>query len=152
MHDGIESVTRKYFKAIEMVGLAVVHRMCRIWLHFDAFFNLSTIGRQQRAALSDLHTFTNKIIRERKQFLNEIKTNQSDDDDENLSKKGRRAMLDLLLENEKLGRISMEGIREEVDTFMFEVRKLRVYRYPYGTIKSKYLGTLKMQLRINRNE
>ncbi|CAH2234779.1 jg25991 [Pararge aegeria aegeria] len=119
MNEGIESVMEKYFKAIDIVGESVVKRLCRIWLHFEVFFKLSSIGRIQKAALSDLHTFTNKIIMERKQFLKDIKSNQLGDG-ENLGKKGRLAMLDLLIENEKLGNINVEGIREEVDTFMFE--------------------------------
>ncbi|XP_034827036.1 cytochrome P450 4C1-like [Maniola hyperantus] len=119
MNDGIESVIRKYLKAIEIIGESVVKRMCRIWLYFNFFFNLSTIGRNQNEALLDLHSFTNKIIKERKEFLKGLKNNQLEDD-ESTGKKGRLAMLDLLLENEKLGNINIEGIREEVDTFMFE--------------------------------
>ncbi|XP_045768064.1 cytochrome P450 4C1-like [Maniola jurtina] len=119
MNDGIESVIRKYLKAIETIGESVVKRMCRIWLYSSVIFNLSTIGRNQKAALLDLHSFTNKIIKERKEFLKGLKSNQLEDD-ESIGKKGRLAMLDLLLENETLGNINIEGIREEVDTFMFE--------------------------------
>ncbi|XP_052739352.1 cytochrome P450 4C1-like [Bicyclus anynana] len=119
MTEEIESVMSKYMNAIEIVGESVVKRMCRAWLIYEPFFNLSKIGRTQKAALSDLHTFTNKIINERKQFLMNIKSYRQEND-EIISKKGRLAMLDLLIENEKLGNITVEGIREEVDTFMFE--------------------------------
>lgn len=120
MKDDIESVANKYSKAIEVVGISVIERLCRIWLHKDFFFKLSNIAKVQEKALKDLHVFTSRIIRERRIFLKENNINAFDDT-EDYGKKGRLAMLDLLLENEKNGNIDTAGIREEVDTFMFEV-------------------------------
>ncbi|CAH0714224.1 unnamed protein product, partial [Brenthis ino] len=119
MKDDIESVANKYSKAIEVVGTSVIERLCRIWLHSDFLFKLSNRAKVQEKALKDLHVFTSRIIRERRIFLNENNINAFDDA-EDYGKKGRLAMLDLLLENEKIGNIDTVGIREEVDTFMFE--------------------------------
>ena len=44
-----------------------------------------------------------------------------DDDQSELASKRRLAFLDALLEAYENGEISREGVREEVDTFMFEV-------------------------------
>ncbi|XP_050347023.1 cytochrome P450 4C1-like isoform X2 [Nymphalis io] len=119
MHESIESVASKYSRAIEVVGKAIVERMCRIWLHVDYFFKWSSVAKAQEAALKDLHTFTNKIIKERRMFLKENRI-ETFEDEESYGNKGRLAMLDLLLEKEKVGDIDVDGIREEVDTFMFE--------------------------------
>ena len=121
MQDNIESVANKYSKAIEIIGISVVKRFVRVWLHLDCIFKWSKLAKVQKKALKDLHVFTIRIIKERRNFLKVNNINVFDDMDD-YGKKGKLAMLDLLLENQKLGNINDEGIREEVDTFMFEVR------------------------------
>lgn len=120
MQDDIDSMASKYSKAIEIVGISVIQRLCRVWLHFNFFFKLSSLAKIQEKALRDLHIFTSRIIKNRKIFLEDNNINALEDT-ENYGKKGRLAMLDLLLENEKIGNIDINGINEEVDTFMFEV-------------------------------
>lgn len=55
----------------------------------------------------------------KKQKAEEANSNAMEDDA--FGTKKRMAMLDLLLEAESKGEIDLEGIREEVNTFMFEV-------------------------------
>mgnify|MGYP005983733957 FL=1 len=63
-----------------------------------------------------LHDFSGNIIKEREKEMTV----------ETYSKKKRLAMLDLLLSAKNQGAdIDNEGIREEVDTFMFEVLLLQ---------------------------
>ncbi|CAG4972188.1 unnamed protein product [Parnassius apollo] len=121
MKEDQQIISDKYFQAIHTIGQSVVQRLVRVWLYIDATFACSKIGKIQKKAIKDLHEFTMKIIQERKAYLtnNNVITN-ADGDDEVYGKTGRLAMLDLLLENEKQGMIDVEGIREEVDTFMFE--------------------------------
>ncbi|KAG6445667.1 hypothetical protein O3G_MSEX004042 [Manduca sexta] len=120
MREDIKSVTNKYFQAIHILGKCLMYRLSRIWFYTEPFFYVSKCSRIQRAALTDLHKFTRQIIRERREYIKQNKITTLDDDDDVYGKKSRMAMLDLLLEQEKLGNIDEDGIREEVDTFMFE--------------------------------
>lgn len=122
MDEDIESVTNKYFQGLFIIGKCIVYRLTRTWLYLDFMFNLSKVAYIQKIAVKDLHKFTTQIIQERKEYMQINNINNWMVDDEVYGKKSRLAMLDLLLDQEKKGSIDMEGIREEVDTFMFEVR------------------------------
>ena len=66
-----------------------------------------------------------QVIRERQQYHEEtggIYLQQSEAPNDNLTSKKRHAMLDLLIAAMKEGLIDESGIREEVDTFIFEVQ------------------------------
>lgn len=90
-------------------------------MYFDLMFHLTQVAQVQKAALKDLHMFTNQIILERREYRKSHVIEDIIKDDEIYGKKSRVAMLDLLLDQEQQGNINDDGIREEVDTFMFEV-------------------------------
>ncbi|CAG4966752.1 unnamed protein product [Colias eurytheme] len=116
-----ESEKRKYFEAIHTVGECIVRRLCRIWYYSSFVYNRTSLGKAEAKALVNLHAFTNKVIRERKAYLEDKNILEMTDSEEIYGgNKGRLAMLDLLLQSEKEGNIDLDGIREEVDTFMFE--------------------------------
>ncbi|CAK1601226.1 unnamed protein product [Parnassius mnemosyne] len=120
MNEDKQSVSDKYFHAIHTISQLLMQRLVRVYLYIDAIFACSKIGKIQKKVVKDLHEFTMKIIQERKRYLtNNNDITNADGDDEVNGKKGRFSMLDLLLENEKQGIIDVEGIRDEVDTFMF---------------------------------
>ena len=61
--------------------------------------------------------FSMKVVKDR---INERKQEKLNPDSEVSEGKKQLAFLDMLLENYDNGDIDLEGIREEVDTFMFE--------------------------------
>ncbi|XP_077295540.1 cytochrome P450 4C1-like [Arctopsyche grandis] len=118
-----KGIVMQYKKAIYDIGEILVHRFIRVWLHPPAIFNLTPSGWKQSKLLKILHGFTTNVIRERRQerILSGNKF-VAEDFTEEATKglKKRLAMLDLLLSAESEGTIDEKGIREEVDTFMFE--------------------------------
>lgn len=121
-------------------------RTVKLWLFVDWIFNLSSYGREQRRCLRILHSFTDRVIRERKaerRLLAEGAPRSADGEEDRLmaskltgerpslqlldpvacgTGKRRLGFLDLLIDASQDGRaLSDADIREEVDTFMFEV-------------------------------
>ncbi|XP_072938757.1 cytochrome P450 4C1-like isoform X2 [Epargyreus clarus] len=119
MGEGKEAVVTRYLNALHTVGDTVVKRLCRVWYFIDMLFNMSELGKTQRKALKDLHALTDQVIRERKQYLEDNNVSDFNEDCEVYGKRGRLAMLDLLLQNLRERKIDDKGVREEVDTFMF---------------------------------
>ncbi|KAL2713684.1 cytochrome P450 4C1-like [Vespula squamosa] len=133
---GMGEFAAKYREAVHTFGRSVVYRVTRPWYHFDTIFALSQRGRSQKELLKTLHGLSRKIIAERKLFHeqtkgkylrnveemdeNQIFSEKIDENNQSPIFKKRLAMLDLLiaasLEDNQL---DDEGIREEVDTFMF---------------------------------
>ncbi|KAL2723975.1 cytochrome P450 4C1-like [Vespula squamosa] len=125
----------KYRDAVRKFGRTVAYRFVRPWYYSDFLFSFSSAGRLQRKLLKTLHSFSKKIIAERIHFheqtnrkylynLEEMDENEvfSEISEDNYPMfKNRLALLDLLIAASLNGnQIDETGIREEVDTFMFE--------------------------------
>lgn len=113
-----------YVKAVNRLGELFILRMLNPLLSSEFIFKRSSIGKEYYNCLNTLHTFTRKVIAERKKLLQNRHhlEGQSDADSDNGKQKQRRPFLDLLI-TEHLkdpNSINEEDIREEVDTFMFE--------------------------------
>ena len=108
---------QKYFQTVHRMSEIFVERLTKPWLLPDIVFYSTAIGKETKLCLKFLHNFTINVINERKANL--IKTKSENTSDEE-NKKKRLAFLDLLLDlHLKENSLSLEDIREEVDTFMF---------------------------------
>ena len=99
-----------YVQSVRNMCKTIIERTFSPFKIHDAFYWLTRDYYKQQKALKILHGFTMNVINSKK--------DRSVRNDEN-----RTAFLDLLLEfsqNDDL--LSISEIREEVDTFMFEVR------------------------------
>lgn len=126
------------------IGEIVQSRQAKVWLHPDILFRLTKLYQQHQHCISVLHGFSNGVIRERKAEILDNNNNNNNNNGESMQnlnsqgevdasnfelidgpKKKRLAFLDLLIEASQNGTVlSDEDIREEVDTFMFEVNRL----------------------------
>uniref|UniRef100_UPI003B5B09D0 cytochrome P450 4C1-like n=1 Tax=Leptopilina heterotoma TaxID=63436 RepID=UPI003B5B09D0 len=131
LHD-TDSQDDTYRNALKHLVEILYYRAFRPWLATDWIFNLFSKGEIFNQYLMTLHKFSTKIINERKEFheqtdnqhLKSIISAESETsvyDDGIKSRKKRMAMLDHLIAAQKFGdQIDDDGIREEVDTFIFE--------------------------------
>lgn len=117
----------QYKNAILKIGGSLLDRLTRIWLHPKWIFALSARGKIFKDYLATVHSFANTVILERKNKM------QGDNgvtaaaiEGQVTGAKKRLAMLDLLLAAEEKGEIDLEGIKDEVNTFMFEVLKFEL--------------------------
>ena len=121
---------KNYLKAVHDTGEAIMKRAVSPLLWSNFVFYKTPIGRQFKKDLDILHSMTRDVILQRKADIIskkiEVKTELTEDFieynayDSNKSRK-RMAFLDLLLEYHiDSNSLSLEDIREEVDTFMFE--------------------------------
>lgn len=85
-------------------------------------WKLSPQSRMQRAILKVLHQFTENVIKERRLKLTSMVNNNSIESIDDIGIKQKKAFIDILLNSTIDGEpLSDKDIREEVDTFMFEV-------------------------------
>jgi cytochrome P450 len=100
----------EYVVAVHRINDIIQRRQKQPWVWNNFLFNLIGDGKEHQWALNVLHSFTRKVIAERREeFLKDSITSSE-----------RLAFLDQLLMMEQKGEITLEEIQYEVDTFMFE--------------------------------
>lgn len=97
-------------------------------LRFEFFYQYSELAKRQRAVLKILHGFTDNVIQKRRQELLAISINNNKtaeeltNENDDIGIKSKSAFLDVLLQSKVNGKLLQDfEVREEVDTFMFEV-------------------------------
>ncbi|XP_053556231.1 cytochrome P450 4V2 [Bombina bombina] len=118
----------EYVQAIYKMSDMVHRRQKMPWLWPDFVFHRLNIGKEHDKSLKILHSFTDKVILERAEEMKATDSRQVQDKDESESKKSKKrsAFLDMLLKatDDAGNKLSYMDIREEVDTFMFEVARV----------------------------
>lgn len=102
----------------------IMQRLISPWLHPEAIYKLTKVGKKFEKDLRILHQFTSNVIEDRSRARSKtaVKTEVIDDDVDGVGKKKRVAFLDLLLNASENGdSLTTDDLRQEVDTFMFEV-------------------------------
>lgn len=110
-----------YRENIYKIGKMLLLRLVRPWLRLEFLYSFLGYKKQLDEVLKPVLEFTESIIKQRKQnFVSDAPATQSADNIYFRTKKRRYAMLDTLLQAERIGLIDNEGIIEETDTFTFE--------------------------------
>lgn len=125
--DAQNIIDSPYVQAVADMRGIFMRRSFSPWKCFDTLFQFSDDYKQQTKCLEIIHGFAMSVINKKKKEkqAREAGNKVADDD---LGIKKRMAFLDLLLESKIDGRDwTDEEIREEVDTFMFEVRILHFF-------------------------
>ncbi|KAG8226956.1 hypothetical protein J437_LFUL009507 [Ladona fulva] len=118
--DRKDEVQRRYIEAIYGFGEVFYYRAIKPWYNVDWMFNFTPLARKHKELIHILHSFTNKVIQDKKRDYQERKLVQLEK--KQPEKKRVKAFLELLLEAsmQENNLLTDEEIREEVDTFMFE--------------------------------
>ncbi|XP_075540610.1 cytochrome P450 4V2-like isoform X4 [Dermacentor variabilis] len=112
-----------YVKAVKVVSGSFLTRFVSPWKWVDAFFFSNPTGWNVKRNVDYLHSFTERIIQSRKsEYLENPPVIAASEEEVGRPYGGKRlAFLDILLMSHlRDPSFTEEGIREEVDTFMFE--------------------------------
>ncbi|EDW06073.2 uncharacterized protein Dmoj_GI16116, isoform B [Drosophila mojavensis] len=110
-----------YVRAVKTISMVLHKRMFNIFYRFNLTYMLTPLARAERRALKVLHSFTEKIIVQRRQELLRANSSTQSSDDTDVGAKRKMTFLDILLQSKIDDKpLTNADIREEVDTFMFE--------------------------------
>lgn len=106
-----------YKNAVYRMSDVCYQRFSKPWTWIQQIFDLSSLRKIERESLKTLHQFTDSIIQKRSENFEVF-----DENLDSMSIRKKLPLLDILINAKiKHGSINNNEIREEVDTFMFEV-------------------------------
>ncbi|XP_001658673.2 probable cytochrome P450 4d14 isoform X2 [Aedes aegypti] len=112
-----------YVQAVKEMSEIIFQRLFSLLRTHKLFFQMSEAAQRQRAALKVLHKFTDSVILQRKDQLDDEQARQESKqklEETDIYGKRKMTLLELLLNVSVEGHhLSNSDIREEVDTFMF---------------------------------
>lgn len=121
-----------YVKDVRRMCRIVIDRSSSVFKRYDLLYYFSLDHLIEKNTIKNLHKVTNSIISKRKRELSSDETTMKNHDITNLRNDLRSKQhinfIDILLKYTSDNGESLENeeIREEVDTIMFEVNKLRL--------------------------
>ncbi|CAH1100871.1 unnamed protein product [Psylliodes chrysocephalus] len=102
----------EYKKAVHDYAESFIYRTSRPWLFFSFIYKLSPAYKKEMKIVETLHNFTTNVIKEKKKVFGK---------DVDYDQRKKLALLDLMLKAQQDGAaIDDEGIKEELNTFIFE--------------------------------
>ncbi|XP_019870610.1 cytochrome P450 4C1 [Aethina tumida] len=113
----------EYKSAVYKMGEFIVYRITRPWFFFDPIFAFTKSFWEQKSLAKYLHNFSYGVIADKRKQLSKfaLSNNNMTVQPSSYSTRKKLAMLDMLISANLQGApIDDVGIREEVDTFMFE--------------------------------
>lgn len=115
-----------YVKSVQTMNEIIMTRFFSPYKRFNFIYYFASEYRREKRALKTIHGHTESVIESRRRELTRKRNcTTAHNQETNGTVKGRLAFLDLLLQCEIDGRpLTNEEIRQEVDTFMFEVTQL----------------------------
>lgn len=109
----------EYVNSVHEMGVVIIRRVISPFKQSDFLYQFSRDAWKERRMLKVLHGLTDKVIKNRRKELGK-RTDKSEENCYGI--KRRTAFLDTLMTSTINGELlTDEDIREEVDTFMFEV-------------------------------
>ena len=111
-----------YAKAVEQIKRLIAIRVGSPIRGNRLVYPFTKEGKQYAKCLQDIHSFTLEVIEKNMEARRQVKTGADEEAPDKSTSKytGSKVFIDILLDLYEQGEIDISGIREEVDTFVFE--------------------------------